>query len=218
MLSRSAKSLFYAFSGPLMRVNGVFYRALRAPKTNDTRVHLGPGQTKYLEGFVNLDANIFTGKADVWVDLRNPLPFRNDSIKAAYSHHMIEHLPNMGAHLAEIYRCLKSGGVYRVAAPHGDSAIAKFIENDAQWFTDFPDKRESIGGKLDNFIYCRQEHLAIMTQSYLEELLKNAGFKSYDVCLPVRETKFPELFSECLATESESDFETPHTLVIEAIK
>jgi hypothetical protein len=34
----------------------------------------------------------------------------------------------------------------------------------------------------------------------------------------VRETKAPDLFQECLAQEWESDFDMPHTLVVEATK
>jgi hypothetical protein len=56
--------------------------------------------------------------------------------------------------------------VIRVGGPNGDSAIRKFQKNDAAWFSDFPDKRRSIGGKFANFILCRGEHLTILTSSY----------------------------------------------------
>jgi hypothetical protein len=54
--------------------------------------------------------------------------------------------------LKDVYRSLKSRGVYRVGGPDGDTAMAKFIQGDKEWFGDFPDKRTSIGGRLENFI------------------------------------------------------------------
>jgi predicted SAM-dependent methyltransferase len=218
MLNRKAKALFYAAAGPLMRVNGMIYRGLRAPRSGKLRVHLGPGQRNYMDGWINLDANMFTGRCDVWADLRNALPFHDSTVDAMYSHHMIEHLPDLAFHFCDVYRCLKPGGKYRVGGPNGDVAIAKFFANDKQWFGDFPDKRESIGGRFENFIFCRQEHLTILTYSFLEELMKNAGYVNIRACLPVRETTDPELFQDCLLKEEESDFNSPHTLLLEGEK
>jgi predicted SAM-dependent methyltransferase len=218
MLSRQAKATFYLAAGPLMRINGSIYRHLRAPKNGKLNVHLGPGQANYIEGWINVDANMFTGKCDVWADLRNPLPFHDETVDCFYSHHMIEHLPNIQDHIREVYRCLKPGGVYRVGGPHGDSAIAKLVENDKQWFCDFPEKRVSIGGKFENFVFCRGEHLTILTFSFLEELLTVNGFTKVNLCKPVKETGYPELFGPCLLKEYESDFTMPHTLIVEAVK
>lgn len=218
MLSRRAKATFYRVAGPLMQINGWIYRYFRAPKTGDVKVHLGPGQERYIPGWVNVDANMFTGRCDVWADLRNALPFHDATVDAFYSHHMIEHLPDTGFHLGEVFRCLKPGGVYRVGGPNGDSAISKFVDGEKDWFFDFPDSRRSIGGRFENFVFCRGEHLTILTFSMLEELMENAGFHEIRSCKPVKETAYPDLFTECLSKEHESDFETPHTLIVEARK
>ncbi len=218
MLNRKAKDIFYKFAGPLMMVNGYIYRNFRAQTEGQLKVHLGPGRANYISGWVNVDANMFTGKCDVWADLRNSLPFRSGTVDAFYSHHVIEHLPDIRFHLNEVFRCLKPGGVYRVGGPNGDSAIAKFIENDLSWFGDFPDKRESIGGKFENFIFCRCEHLTILTFTMFEEFMSDIGYKDIRLCKPVKETNYPKLFSDCLLKEYESDFEKPHTLIIEAKK
>ncbi len=200
-----------------MRVNGALYRYLRAPaKGASACVHLGPGQRNYIQGWINVDANRFTGRCDVWADLRNPLPFRDASVQAFYSHHMIEHLPDLSAHFREVMRCLQPGGIYRVGGPNGDSAIKKFAANDLQWFSDFPDERRSIGGRFENFIFCRGEHVTILTFSFLKELMEAAGFTDVREYLPVRETGDPKIFTPCLAKEHEDDFEMPKTLIIEA--
>ena len=218
MLNHNIKGAFY-FAGYLpMKISGILYRYFKAPKKGIVKVHLGPGQLKYIKGWINVDANIITGKVDVWADLRDPLPFNDNSIDQIYSHHVIEHLPKIEYHFKEVYRCLKPGGVYRVGGPNGDSAIAKFVENDKQWFIDFPDKRKSIGGRFENFVFCRREHSTILTYSFLEEIMTNVGFTDLRLCKPVKETNYPELFQECLLLEGESDFTMPHTLIIEGVK
>lgn len=218
MMPRWAKAGFYAICGPLMRANGWVYRHFRSPRSGPVRIQLGPGRDKYLPGWINVDANAFTGRCDVWADLRNPLPFHDGIADAVYSHHVIEHLASTERHLIEVFRCLRPGGVYRVGGPNGDAAIRKCVEQDAQWFPDYPDSRTSIGGRFENFIFCRGEHLTILTASFLEELMRRVGFVNVTRCLPVRETHHPERFRECLAQEWETDFESPHTLMIEAEK
>src|SRR5207244_477449 len=116
-------------------------------------------------------------------------------------------------------RCLKPGGVFRIGGPNADSAIKKFEEGDREWFGDFPDKRESLGGRFSNFILCRGEHLAILTFSWLEEVAYQAGFKTLWRCQPVTETHFPSFFDKLvLENEWESTPEMPHTLIVESQK
>jgi len=218
MMSYGAKVAFYALTSPLMRVNGIAYRAMRAPRRGSVKVHLGPGQRNYIQGWVNVDANMFTARCDVWTDLRFPLPFHSNSLDAVYSHHVVEHLPDLERHLRDVFRCLKPGGVYRLAGPNGDAAIQKFVERDLSWFSDFPDCRQSVGGRFENFIFCRREHVTILTLSFLEELMQKTGYRSLRLCKPVVETNYPEIFNDCLAYEHESDSTTPHTLVVEAVK
>lgn len=218
MISRKLKAAFYVLAGPFMWLNGIVFRVFRAPRYGVVKVQLGPGQQNYLHGWINVDANKFSAKCDVWADLRNALPFRDDSVDAFYSHHVVEHLPDVRRHFVDVFRCLKPGGVYRMGGPNGDSAIRKFVENDASWFSSFPDDRLSIGGRFENFIFCRQEHLTILTRSFLEELMTSAGFVEFETCLPTKETRYPEHFGECLTKEYESRFDAPHTLVVEAVK
>ncbi len=222
MISRQLKAFYYAISSPIMRLSGSLYRAFKSPVSRNTkkiRVHLGPGQRNYLDGWINVDANLFTAKIDVWADLRFPLPFRDNSVDCFYSHHVIEHLPNLQRHMNELFRCLKSGGCVRIGGPNGDSAIQKYVAKDEKWFGDFPDKRDSLGGKFENFIFCRKEHLTVLTYSYLQELLEKAGFKAVQKHLPTRTTSYPQCFdTQVFSKEYEDDFDFPHTLIVEARK
>jgi SAM-dependent methyltransferase len=222
MLTRQAKAAFYLAAGPLMRLNGLVYRMFRAPGTQEehlVKVQLGPGQRSYLDGWINVDANMFTAKCDVWSDISRHLPFRDESVDAIYSHHVIEHLPDLPAHFREMHRVMKPGGVIRVGGPNGDSAMREYLAGNAAWFSDFPDNRASIGGRFENFIFCRQEHLTILTPSYLQEIASNAGFGNVRVVKPILETGSPSFFdSQVMANEWESTPESPHTLLIEARK
>jgi SAM-dependent methyltransferase len=219
MLPRQTKALFYVVAAPLMRANGLVYRSLLAPRKGSIKVQLGPGQKNYMPGWINVDANMFTGKCDVWADLRFKLPFRDGTIDVFYSHHTIEHLPDLKFHFHELHRCLKPGGCFRIGGPNGDMAIRKFQEGDASWFIDFPDSRRSLGGRFENFIFCRQEHLTILTYSWLSELASTAGFVDIKRCRPGLETSYPEWIDQTvLAMEPETTPDCPHTLLVEGHK
>jgi predicted SAM-dependent methyltransferase len=65
-----------------------------------------------------------------------PLGVASDSAELMYSSHVIEHLPNeAGTRLiAEAYRCLKPGGVFRVSTIDVDLDYRAFQTNDRRYF------------------------------------------------------------------------------------
>jgi hypothetical protein len=62
MLSWQAKRAFYTVAGPFMRANSLIYRHLRAPRSGRLVVQLGPGIANYFDGWINVDANMFTAR------------------------------------------------------------------------------------------------------------------------------------------------------------
>jgi predicted SAM-dependent methyltransferase len=224
MLPRWAKAFYYQALSLPMGANAWVYQRVFAPSKGLVRVHLGPGKRKYgkyLDDWFNVDANLFTAKIDVWADFTKGVPFRNGSVDAFYTHHVVEHLPDhlIAGHLREIYRALKPGGVLRIGGPNGDMALRKFLEGDTSWFPTEPDERRSTGGRLVNFLLCRGEHLTILTESYLRELLEDAGFTQISKSEP-KGTHFPGLFDgQVLGREYlEPSAEFPNTLMLEAQK
>ena len=139
-----------------MRLNALRYRHF--PISNNQPLqcaHLGPGQKNYLTGWINVDANLVTSRPDIWADFRFKLPFADSQLDCIYSHHVIEHLPNLDFHFNEMFRCLKPGALMRVGGPHGDNAIQAMQDGLHDWFGDWPSKRKSMGGALKISFFAR---------------------------------------------------------------
>jgi len=217
MISRELKDLFFKAMNYPMLINGYFYKYFLCP-SQGLKVHLGNGQEKYLDSWINVDANFITAKVDVWANLLNPLPFRDQSVDL----YVIEHLPDrhLQSHFNQMYKALRKNGGIRIGAPHVGNACRKYVEQDIKWFSDFPDSPESIGGRLMNFIYCRGEHLTALDETYLEEIASNAGFTDIKFMIPGKETCLSDLGIDenVLLGEFETDFDCPHTVVLEARK
>jgi len=142
----------------------------------ETHLHLGCG-LKYLPGFVNLEGNVFR-KSDMWLDLRNGLPFRSDSVTSIYASHVFEHFypDELQRLLRECYRILWPGGGLRVVVPDMSGAVRAYLEGEREYFTDFPRPLRSLGGKLSNLLFCEGGHRQAFDFSYMDEVLRDAGF------------------------------------------
>ena len=219
-ISGKFKQLFYLFSAPLTRINAAIYRNFRVPRQGAVKLHLGPGKTAYLDGWIQLEGNLFSKCCDVWVDLNNALPFPDNTVDAIYSHHVIEHLDDLAFHFDEMFRVLKPGGIFRIGGPNGDTALRKYAEKDLDWFYLFPFARTSLGGRFDNWLFCGAEHKSILTFSYVEEVAKSAGFTAITLCYPRKDTSYPDIMD---ARVLDMEFVEPHPndpydLLVEGMK
>ncbi len=179
-------------------------------------LHLGCGP-KYLSGFVNIDANP-RQKTDIWLDVRCGLPFASGSVDSIYSTHMIEHFypDELEALLLDCARVLKPDGGMRIIVPSLSNAILAFQQNRRDWFyDDFPRHFDSLGGRFSNFVFCDGQHRTAFDLSYLDEVLRKAGFRE------VMESSEGQsrLYGEAVPAFEPGDAQgLPHSVYVEAFK
>jgi predicted SAM-dependent methyltransferase len=91
-------------------------------------LHLGCGG-RILPGFINTD--VIGSKNVLGVDLRFPFPFKDNSFRGVYAHHVLEHLEYTHARqvLRECFRVLDKGGTLRLAVPDVRKAIRLYVED-----------------------------------------------------------------------------------------
>ena len=161
-----------------MKLNGLIYRAFRAPRTGTVKVQLGPGQQHYLPGWINVD--IARGpQVDIIWDLRKRLPFRDASCSAIFSEHVIEHLSKDDAEklLSECHRVLQAGGVLRLSTPDAGRYLRSY-EGDGE-FLRHPQFAEPFETPLDRINQMMREygqHLWAYDADSLFLTLHKAGF------------------------------------------
>lgn len=182
-----------------------------------TVLHLGCGPNYLaLPGWVNIDGNLFSPK-DLWLDVTFGLPFPDQSIDAIYAHHFLEHLREKGLRriLKESHRVLKPGRGLRLVTPDLRKAILAYLAGDGHFFSDWPDPRDSLGGKFNNYLLCRNQHRFMFDFEFLKEFLADAGFKDCREVGPGKSYLFPP---DELAKISEENPENCRSLFVEAIK
>jgi len=97
------------------------------------KLHLGCG-TNLKPGWLNVD--LFE-KADLQLDLREPLPFSTQSVAMIYSEHFFEHLEYPGdarTFLSECRRVLVPGGTLSLVVPDAEWAVTCYGTGDDEYF------------------------------------------------------------------------------------
>ena len=186
------------------------------PVNGANHLHLGCGP-KYLSGFVNIDGNPFN-RIDLWLDVRNGLPFRSNSVDSIYATHMFEHFypDELKRLLRECLRVLKPGSGVRLIVPNLKSAIVAYSDQRSEWFDDsFPRHFDSLGGRFSNFVFCDGQHRTAFDFGYLDEVLREAGFREVEESA---EGKSRLYGSKVPPYEPGDSKELPHSLYVEAFK
>jgi len=185
------------------------------PGRQPRHLHLGCGR-KYLPDFVNIDGNPFN-KIDVWLDVRNGLPFASNSVDSIYSTHMFEHFfqDELGRLLSECLRVLKPEGGIRLIVPSLASAIVAYSQKRPEWFSPFPRRFDSLGGKFSNFIFCDGQHRTAFDFTYMDEVLRGAGFREVEESA---EGKSRLYGNRVPSYEPQDAVGLPHSLHVEAFK
>ncbi len=187
------------------------YRKYVSPwkSRNGKGVHLNLGcGDKYCDYFVNIDANPLR-KLDLWLDIRNGLPFPNESVDSVYTAQMLEHFyPNeLVKVLSECHRVMKGYAGMRVVVPSLENAIAAYSARRLEWFSDWPRSNHSTGGRFSNFIFCDGQHRNAFDFEYMSEMLSRAGFGRIEKSCPGTSSIYPP---EVLAL-TENDLQDPPT-------
>jgi len=95
------------------------------------RLNIGCG-TDYKKGWINIDNNSDENidKLDLNWDLRNPLPFEENSVDFVFNEHFFEHLTVEEGQetMKDIMRVLKPGGVMRIAMPDLKATVDAYYD------------------------------------------------------------------------------------------
>jgi predicted SAM-dependent methyltransferase len=146
-------------------------------------LHLG-ASARILDGWLNSDLEP-ASKNHVFIDATKPFPLSDSSLDFVFSEHFIEHIEQHDGErcMKEIYRCLKPGGVMRVATPNLIKYIHLFRENltsrESDHLLSFQEKfhlsRISPCIALNHLIY-NWGHRFLYDDFELIKLMHSAGF------------------------------------------
>jgi len=138
------------------------------------KLNLGCGKL-HREGYVGIDFNKENG-AEVIHDLKDKLPYEDNTIDEIYASHIIEHFwwETIPTVLKDWYRVLKKGGVVDIWTVDFDKLIYHFMNHQPQHF-----KKTMVGINWRLFATNRFEgdaHHSMFNARYLGLLLSEAGF------------------------------------------
>ena len=172
------------------------------------KLHVGCGNVKLL-GWLNIDVE---PSADLVIDVREGLPFHDNSVGFIYNEHFFEHLTYEEGEkaLREFWRCLNKGGVLRIATPDLDVLIQKYNRGfkNQDWF---PAGFEFVKtkGMAINMFFRWWGHQYLYNEEELTGQLIKVGFQNIKRC-ELNKSNYPELSN--LETRKGS------TLILEAVK
>ena len=174
MLSQGLKDVYFLLNRYAVLPATIWTR-LRYARRTGLIVHLGSGDD-YREGMINVDGN-FARRKDLWLDLRNRLPFADQSVRLLYCCHMLEHvLPEDALRLlAEMHRVTASDGVVRIAVPSFERCLEiSHGRDESKWPREFDDPLS----QAINYIFCDGQHKYAYCFGNLSEFATRAGFSS----------------------------------------
>jgi predicted SAM-dependent methyltransferase len=168
-------------------------------------LELGAGDKKGEGGWVTID---ISRNCDVFWDLRNGLPFPDESIKKIYSSHFFEHLTFKEGQkfLDECIRVLVSGGIFSICVPNAKLYMEAYIQcKDLDTNKFFNYKRAyNNTTRIDyvNFIaYMDGLHKYMFDEENLLHILESRGFKNvhlrqFDPSLDSQARDFESIYAE----------------------
>ena len=148
------------------------------------QLHVGCG-LNLLDGWLNAD---LLPTADLYVDVRRPLPFQDETFEAMYAEELIEHLSLQDGmlFLREAHRCLRPGGKIRLTTPNlrfvsqcfrREPAHLRAMRSHKETFLSEDSPLDDITpAKYLNDMFHMHNHRFLYDFTTLCELLQTAGF------------------------------------------
>jgi predicted SAM-dependent methyltransferase len=188
-------------------------------------LHLGASD-RILVGWLNSDLEP-AGKSHVFLDATKRFPFGDGSLDFVFSEHFIEHIDRSEGErcMREIYRCLKPGGVMRVATPNLIRYVQLFRANleprETEYLRQFQEKfhLNSISPciSLNHLVY-NWGHRFLYDEAELIRLIQSAGFTTISQA-PVGKSDYAQLVKiEQHAKFYGNEMNEFETMVLEATK
>ncbi|MBC7428139.1 MAG: methyltransferase domain-containing protein [Bacteriovorax sp.] len=168
-------------------------------------VELGAGEKKGTGNWITLDMST---KCDVFWDLRNGIPFPDQSVSKLYSSHLFEHLTFKEGQLLldECIRVLAPGGTFSICVPNARLYIEAYLNPDTVDKNNFFDHRPAYNNtsKIDaiNYMaYMDGHHKYMFDEENLVEILRLKRFnkvqlRKYDPNLDRLERDFESIYAE----------------------
>ena len=113
------------------------YKAKKYSSLNTINLNLGCA-TLIKMGFINID---FMKFGELRLDLRKPLPFKDNSVDYIYSSHFFQYIEFIDSTaircLSDYYRILKKGGKMRMIIPDHEKLLKAYANNDIKYYINF---------------------------------------------------------------------------------
>jgi predicted SAM-dependent methyltransferase len=184
--NRSLSVAFRTFQSEMrvarMHANGV-QKSKELQTDTPLKLHLGCGP-KLKRGWINVD---LVPNADLCLDLREPLPFADESCEIVYCEHFLEHVPYPDAaekFMRECWRVLQPGGVLSISVPDGEIGLRAYAGNDPlEFFATskrlwHPPWAKTRMEQINYLFHQDGEHKFIYDYKTMEKALERTGFTS----------------------------------------
>ena len=173
MIAQTAKDIYFGLNRYLVLPNTLLRRLLYS-QSKGIKLHLGCGDD-YISGLINVDGNVFR-KKEIWLDLRNRLPFPTGSADFIYCSHTLEHLFPYDAInlLRELHRVISDNGVVRLAVPSFERCLAIAAGDDQ---SNWPRSFENSRAQAINYLFCDGQHKYAYCFENLKVFACDVGFK-----------------------------------------
>lgn len=153
------------------------------------------------EGYLNID--LYNDKAEMKYDVLNMLQFEDNIAEEILSYHIIEHFDVITADsaLAEWYRLLKPGGIFKIETPDLWHTCKAFIE----WPNEFKSflyghmfAKAWLPGETHKFLYTEEELVSKLLRAGFHTIVRTEPDSSY---YHARNKWNPELYLHLVATK-----------------